>query len=1234
MKLLRLMAFIIPAMFVTTTIYADNALELYRQGDYIRAQTELLKGDYSKNPLANYYLGRMYLYGYGHIKNNNLALKYFERSAELGNLEAQNIMARYSLLIDDPAKALKWFKLAADKGDLQAQLYSASAYMFGVGTKPNSDLARRYHIMSARQGSGIAQYALAEHFLDSKQMQNKKLGLIWLNKAADKGNADAILKLADFYTKGILVTKDLNKAEELIATQFNKNNPQALYLKGELLKNANDLMQAKELFLKSANENNVNAQFALYKLYSQKDSSLQNNTEAMKWLLKAATNDNKEAQLALAKVYSEGVLVAKDENLSKQWAKKAKQTQSIKDAKSKAVLWLSEGKYQNFHECGYKLSGIFNNWHNKDMLKENNYNQFSQMNIVDKNTLVQPQFVMVAPNSIEISEYYDALAKLITKDKKGNDLEFPDYPLTKVAIVEHHINKVNDKLAQLHSNNEKVENSQKSQDDKVTEDKDEANNDDKETSKTDNENANTNAANDKLNNKEVKTDKDVQPETFKPGSKEEIAVLKKQALLGDPDAQFSLGQRYQNGIGVKPSIDKAIEYYTLSALQKDLRAEYSLGILYLKEAEYQQAFIWLNDAAFKGNSYAQFALGKINETGFNDSAGNPVVKLNKEQAVAMYSLAASNEFGPAQYNLAEILVRDELKNLSQSAKDERTKLIKKLYLGALQSGIKEASLPLAFFKASDKDPKKHTEAFKLANEEAKNGNPNASLLLGMLYDRGLGVAKNSQEALYWYEKAPINPVSAFILGSYYYEGRHVHKNKEKGLDLLKQSQNGDFSYASLNLAIAKHENNEEFISDLEQALNLGNTKAGILMADYYLSLQSDRDKLEKAVDIYRKFAQIGDRDAQTKLGFMYEYGLGVPVNFGNAQTWYTLASEQNQHVAQYLLGRLHQLGRIDKEPDYTSAKRLYEKNAHSFSPSAVALGFIYDTVDDNYELARYYYQMAANQGDKIGEYNLGLIYEQGKGVPTNFQYASKIYKNAVEKNHIKAKVQLAGLYLTGLSKEYNLAEAIKLYQLASNDKDRDAQYQLGLMLETGYGVKSDYQKAIDFYLSARNHGNAKAILALARMNQYGIGVETNHVEAEKYYKELAALNHPYAQYQLAAHYSVEEKNKKQLLEDAQSNGSVAALRMLKVLNNKNQGQVSYLESIKVKQAITEKKPVDRMYMEALNTFDNGDEAQSLLLLDQIRSRYPKFEPAKRIYDQIKQKNRNTYTAIRDVKSQS
>jgi uncharacterized protein len=55
-------------------------------------------------------------------------------------------------------------------------------------------------------------------------------------------------------------------------------------------------------------------------------------------------------------------------------------------------------------------------------------------------------------------------------------------------------------------------------------------------------------------------------------------------------------------------------------------------------------------------------------------------------------------------------------------------------------------------------------------------------------------------------------------------------------------------------------------------------------------------------------AEQGDPAAQTYLGFMFETGRGVPLNYTEAAMWYRRAAEQGDSLAQYSLGLLYDKG--------------------------------------------------------------------------------------------------------------------------------------------------------------------------------------------------------------------------------------------------------------------------------------------------------------------------------------
>jgi TPR repeat protein len=64
----------------------------------------------------------------------------------------------------------------------------------------------------------------------------------------------------------------------------------------------------------------------------------------------------------------------------------------------------------------------------------------------------------------------------------------------------------------------------------------------------------------------------------------------------------------------------------------------------------------------------------------------------------------------------------------------------------------------------------------------------------------------------------------------------------------------------------------------------------------------------RAVKSVGPAAERGDARAQAYLGFMYQYGHGVPQNYRLAYYWYRRGAEQGNASAQHLLGLLYDKG--------------------------------------------------------------------------------------------------------------------------------------------------------------------------------------------------------------------------------------------------------------------------------------------------------------------------------------
>jgi hypothetical protein len=56
-----------------------------------------------------------------------------------------------------------------------------------------------------------------------------------------------------------------------------------------------------------------------------------------------------------------------------------------------------------------------------------------------------------------------------------------------------------------------------------------------------------------------------------------------------------------------------------------------------------------------------------------------------------------------------------------------------------------------------------------------------------------------------------------------------------------------------------------------------------------------------------------------------------------------------------------------------------------------------------------WYRKAADQGDAVAQYNLGISYELGEGVSQNTRLAMAWYQKAAAQGHVNAKNRLDGL---------------------------------------------------------------------------------------------------------------------------------------------------------------------------------------------------------------------------------
>lgn len=140
-------------------------------------------------------------------------------------------------------------------------------------------------------------------------------------------------------------------------------------------------------------------------------------------------------------------------------------------------------------------------------------------------------------------------------------------------------------------------------------------------------------------------------------------------------------------------------------------------------------------------------------------------------------------------------------------------------------------------------------------------------------------------------------------------------------------------------------------------------------------------------------------------------------------------------------------------------------------------------VNRNDAKAFLWFNKAEAEGSTKASRNIGLMYENGRGLAKSYIYAAKYYQKAIEAGLASTEV-----YLNGLSKK----EDITAEQLC----------EIGKMLY----LKKEYKKASDWYEKAIEKGSALAYKYMGMAYEFGKGVGVDYVVAAEYYAKAYDRN--------------------------------------------------------------------------------------------------------------------------------
>ena len=124
----------------------------------------------------------------------------------------------------------------------------------------------------------------------------------------------------------------------------------------------------------------------------------------------------------------------------------------------------------------------------------------------------------------------------------------------------------------------------------------------------------------------------------------------------------------------------------------------------------------------------------------------------------------------------------------------------------------------------------------------------------------------------------------------------------------------------------------------------------------------------------------------------------------------------------------------------------------------------------DFDVALKEWRPLAEHGDADAQFNLGMMYDNGQGVPQDNAEAMRWFRLAAKQGVALAQYYLGRMYAYGQGVPQDHAEAVRWYRLAAEQGDADAQSNLGVMYGFGQGVPQDYVTAHMWFNSAAADG--------------------------------------------------------------------------------------------------------------------------------------------------------------------
>jgi TPR repeat protein len=247
----------------------------------------------------------------------------------------------------DEKAAFLQFQLAANDGHAAATFQYANCLEHGIGVDANLKSARKFYRRAAESGDASSMVRLG---LLSRSDADKAPSFRWFQRAAEKGNRDAFVLLADCFQKGLGVKANAVTAVSWLQRAVDADHADAIGLLGECYLDGSgvdrDVATAIKLFRRAADAGCAESMVHLAMCF-QNGIGVQKNVEEaqewsrraaeagkpdagkdndVKWLRRAANTGDVDSMVKLGQAYQNGTGDLKmNEKTALEWFQRAAQ---------------------------------------------------------------------------------------------------------------------------------------------------------------------------------------------------------------------------------------------------------------------------------------------------------------------------------------------------------------------------------------------------------------------------------------------------------------------------------------------------------------------------------------------------------------------------------------------------------------------------------------------------------------------------------------------------------------------------------------------------------------------------------------------------------------------------------------------------------------------------------------------------------------------------------------------